>query len=85
MYCLPYGITAVRGYETLRLEKQGVHLKKNGKGKAAKKFQFRLPAGWEEEKKSRICRKSSHDCEKTSVFPERIEEKSIRNALTVIK
>ena len=24
--CLPYGITAVRGYETLRLEKQGVRL-----------------------------------------------------------
>ena len=29
--CLPYGITAVRGYETLRLEKQGVHLKEERK------------------------------------------------------
>ena len=29
--CLPYGITAVRGYETLRLEKQGMHLKEERK------------------------------------------------------
>lgn len=65
--CLPYGITAVRGYETLRLEKQGVHLKKNGKGKAAKKFQFRFRPGGKR-KKSRICRKSSHDCEKNIGF-----------------
>ena len=48
--CLPYGITAVRGYETLRLEKQGVHLKEERKRKSGEEVPIPVPAGWEEGK-----------------------------------
>lgn len=50
--CLPYGITAVRGYEMLRLEKQGVHLKEERKTKTAKKLQFRFRQGGKKKKVS---------------------------------
>lgn len=47
--CLPYGITAVRGYETLRLEKQGVHLKEERKRKSGRSSNS-VPAGCGKEK-----------------------------------
>ena len=61
--CLPYGITAVRGYETLRLEKQGVHLKEERKMR-------RLSENW-----AVLAENPVTIVKKTSVFPERIEEK----------
>ena len=73
--CLPYGITAVRGYETLRLEKQGVHLKEERKRKSGEEVPIPVPAGWEEEKSLAFAENPVTIVKKTSVFPERIEEK----------
>lgn len=73
--CLPYGITAVRGYETLRLEKQGVHLKEERKRKSGEEVPIPVPAGWEEEKSLTFAENPVTIVKKTSVFPERIEEK----------
>lgn len=73
--CLPYGITAVRGYETLRLEKQGVHLKEERKRKSGEEVPIPVPAGWEEEKSLAFAESPVTIVKKTSVFPERIEEK----------
>ena len=73
--CLPYGITAVRGYETLRLEKQGVHLKEERKRKSGEEVPIPVPAGCEEEKSLAFAENPVTIVKKTSVFPERIEEK----------
>ena len=73
--CLPYGITAVRGYETLRLEKQGVHLKEERKRKSGEEVPIPVPAGWKEEKSLAFAENPVTIVKKTSVFPERIEEK----------
>ena len=73
--CLPYGITAVRGYETLRLEKQGIHLKEERKRKSGEEVPIPVPAGWEEEKSLAFAENPVTIVKKTSVFPERIEEK----------
>ena len=73
--CLPYGITAVRGYETLRLEKQGVHLKEERKTKNGEEAPIPVPAGWEEEKSLVFAGNPVTIVKKTPVFPERIEEK----------
>lgn len=73
--CLPYGITAVRGYETLRLEKQGVHLKEERKRKSGEEVPIPVPAGWEEGKSLAFAENPVTIVKKTSVFPERIEEK----------
>lgn len=52
--CLPYGITAVRGYETLRLEKQGVHLKEERKRKSGEEVPIPVPAGGKRKKVSHL-------------------------------
>ena len=65
----------MRGYETLRLEKQGVHLKEERKRKSGEEVPIPVPAGWEEEKSLAFAENPVTIVKKTSVFPERIEEK----------
>ena len=52
--CLPYGITAVRGYETLRLEKQGVHLKEERKRKSGEEVPIPVRPGVKRKKVSHL-------------------------------
>ncbi|WP_461882878.1 tRNA lysidine(34) synthetase TilS [Fusicatenibacter sp.] len=73
--CLPYGITAVRGYETLRLEKQGTYPQKEEKAKNEKEVSISVPAMENEEKSLVFAGKAVTIVKKTPVFPERIEEK----------
>lgn len=73
--CLPYGITAVRGYETLRFEKQGAHSKRERGMKNGEAVPIPVPDGWEEEKSLAFAGYPVTIMKKTPVFPERIEEK----------
>ena len=65
----------MRGYETLRLEKQGVHIKEERKRKSGEEVPIPVPAGCEEEKSLAFAENPVTIVKKTSVFPERIEEK----------
>lgn len=56
------------GYETLRLEKQGVHLKEERKRKSGEEVPIPVPAGWEEEKVSHLQKIQSRIVKKTSDF-----------------
>ena len=73
--CLPYGITAVRGYETLRLEKQEKSRKQELAKKASKAVLVPVPVSGEEEKSLEFAGYQLTIRKKTAVFPERIEEK----------
>lgn len=68
-------MTAVRGYETLRLEKQGVHLKEERKRKSGEEVPIPVPAGWEERKSLAFAENPVTIVKKTSVFPKELKKK----------
>ncbi len=76
--CLPYGITAVRGYETLRLEKQEESRKKEQAEKESETSEavpIPVSVSGGEEKSLDFAGYHLTIVKKTAVFPERIEEK----------
>ncbi len=73
--CLPYGITAVRGYDALRLEKQNTSGRKEQGTKVPEEVPIPVPSSVEEEKCFPFAGYPVTTVKKTPVFPERIEEK----------